>query len=205
MRQILKLSIKPASMVLSLATIVASVWVAYDATGSLFSTVRVSALRGYGATTFADIANLELWRLITAQLIHVKQGHMLYNAVCLLLVGSLVESKLGSLRTLAIWLFAGGLATYVSPIGIKAPWDAGTGASQAVFALAAVALVLIFQRNVNRMRGAVLVAFSLVPGLALDFMTAGYPKPGHAVALFLGGLLGLIFHVRTCPEDREPR
>ena len=129
---------------------------------------------------------------------------MLYNAVCLLLVGSLVERKIGPIRILVIWLFAGGLATYISPIGIKAPWDVGTGASQAVFALAAVALVLIFDRNVKRVLGTVLVALSLVPGLALDLMTAGYPKPGHAMALLLGGLLGLIFNERARSEGRKP-
>ena len=204
MCQTFKPSIKSVSAILAMATIVASVLVAYDANGSPFSTVKVAALRDYGGTTFADIKNLELWRLITAQLVHVKQGHMLYNAVCLLLVGSLVESKIGPARVLIIWLFAGGLATYVSPIGIEAPWDVGTGASQAVFALAATALVLICHREVNRVRGVVLVALALIPGLALDFMTAGYPKPGHAVALCLGGLLGLLFHHHTRSQDDSP-
>nr|WP_321482747.1 rhomboid family intramembrane serine protease [uncultured Cohaesibacter sp.] len=203
MCQTLKPSIKSVSAILAMTTIVASVLVAYDANGSLFSTVKVAALRDYGGTTFADIKNLELWRLITAQLVHVKQGHMLYNAVCLLLVGSLVESKIGPARAFVIWLVAGGLATYVSPIGIEAPWNVGTGASQAVFALAAVALVLICHREVNRMLGGILVALALIPGLALDLMTAGYPKPGHAVALCLGSLLGLLFHHRARAQDGE--
>ena len=204
MCQALKPSIKSVSAILAMATIVASVLVAYDANGSPFSTVKVAALRDYGGTTFADIKNLELWRLITAQLVHVKQGHMLYNALCLLLVGSIVESKIGPARVLVIWLFAGGLATYVSPIGIEAPWDVGTGASQAVFALAAAALVLICHGEVHRVRGVVLVALALIPGLALDFMTAGYPKPGHAVALCPGGLLGLLFHHHTRAQDGSP-
>ncbi len=197
-------SIKSVSAILAMATIIASVFVAYHANGSPFSTVKVAVLRDYGGTTFADIRNFELWRLITAQNIHVKQGHMLYNAICLLLVGGLVESKIGPARVLVIWLFAGGLATYVSPIGVEAPWNVGTGASQAVFALAAAVLVLIFYREVERMRGGILVAFALIPGLALDFMTAGYPKPGHAVALCLGGLLGLLFHHRARSRHGAP-
>ncbi|WP_321336950.1 rhomboid family intramembrane serine protease [Breoghania sp.] len=197
-------SIKSVSAILAMATIIASVFVAYHANGSPFGTVKVAVLRNYGGTTFADIRNFELWRLITAQIVHVKQGHMLYNAVCLLLVGSLVESKIGPARVLVIWLFAGGLATYVSPIGVEAPWNVGTGASQAVFALAAAALVLIIYREVERMRGGILVAFALIPGLALDFMTVGYPKPGHALALCLGGLLGLLFHHRARSRHGAP-
>ena len=47
--------------------------VAYAVTGSPFGTVPVHVLRTYGGVTADDLAKLEGWRLVTAQLVHAKQ------------------------------------------------------------------------------------------------------------------------------------
>jgi rhomboid protease GluP len=126
-------------------------------------------VRAYGGTTFDDIMNFELWRLFSSQMVHVKMPHMLYNALCLLLVGSVVERRIGSIRTVLIWLLAGGSATVVSPILIEAPWNVATGASQATFAFSGCALVFVFASSCERLWVACLIALVLVPGVALDF------------------------------------
>ena len=113
---------QPLAATLALLTIVASVAVTYRVSGSASGVVRVTDLRQYGGTTFEDVGNLELWRLASAQLIHVKLLHMLLNALGLLLMGSVVEGRIGGKRTLMIWLLAGGVATLVSPIGIEPPF-----------------------------------------------------------------------------------
>src|SRR5689334_11839350 len=114
------------SALLAGMTVVVSLSVSYLANHEFFSTVKIPVLRSYGGTTFEDIKNLELWRVITAQLIHAKQAHMLLNALCLFLLGSLVESKVGGFRTFLLWLIAGGIATVISPMLIEAPWNVGT-------------------------------------------------------------------------------
>ncbi|MBD8890952.1 rhomboid family intramembrane serine protease [Roseibium litorale] len=191
-----------AVLCLAVVTAVASLAVSYLDDGNALSTVQISALRRFGGTTFEDLANLEIWRLVSAQLIHAKNEHMMYNAVCLLLVGGLLESRIGALRVLVIWLVAGGLATLISPILIPAPWNVGTGASQGVFALSASAAVLVMSGEISGKFGWPFIAFALVPAQALDLLSAGYPKPGHVSALFLGLMFGLLFKNRsTLPSD----
>lgn len=181
------------SAALTVATIVVSLSVSYSANHQLFSTVKMPVLRSYGGTTFEDLRNMEVWRLVTAQLIHAKQAHMLLNALCMFLLGSLVESKLGGLRTFSIWLIAGGIGTAISPIFTEAPWNVGTGASQATFAFAGCATALTIFGVMKRWSAWVLIALVIVPGVTLDLIYGGYPKPGHAVGFALGFILGGVY------------
>jgi rhomboid protease GluP len=181
------------SAALTILTIVTSLFVSYSANYHFFSTVKMPVLRSYGGTTFEDLKNLELWRVVTAQLIHAKQAHMLLNALCLFLLGSLVESKLGGLRTFSIWLIAGGVATALSPIFIEAPWNVGTGASQATFAFAGCAAALTIFGFMKQNPAWILIALVVVPGLTLDLIYGGYPKPGHVVGLVLGFIFGRLY------------
>lgn len=115
---------------------------------------------------------------------------MLLNALCLFLIGSLVESKVGGLMTFCIWLFAGGIATLISPILTEVPWNVGTGASQATFAFAGCAAVLALFGPLNHKFVWILIAFVIIPGLVLDLISSGYPKPGHVVGFVLGAIFG---------------
>lgn len=181
-----------ASTFLAALTMIASLAVAYLVNGSALSTVGLIDLRAYGGTTFEDLRNLELWRLATAQLLHAKMPHMLFNALCVLLLGTLLENKIGSLMLFTIWLVAGGVATVMSPVLVNAPWNVGTGASQAVFAFAGCAVVLAICHVIDRMWTFILVAISAIPGTLLDLVTAGYPKPGHVAGFLLGTAFGVL-------------
>ena len=174
-------------------TIATSLIVSYSASNQFFGTVKMPTLRNYGGTTFEDLQNLELWRVATAQLIHAKQAHMLLNALCLLLLGGLVESKLGGLRTFSIWLIAGGVATALSPIFIEAPWDVGTGASQATFAFAGCATALAIFGFMKQTPAWILIVLVAAPGLTLDIIYSGYPKLGHVAGFALGFSFGIIY------------
>lgn len=191
-----------ASAIIAAATVCVPFGVAYAVTGSLFATVPVADLRQYGGTTLDDIRSFELWRLATAQLLHAKMPHMLFNALCLLLLGSLLERAVGPVRTFLVWLIAGGIATAVSPVFIAPPWNVGTGASQAVFALAGCVLVLAPARGVERRRAFVYATVALGIGTALDLAFAGYPKPGHVTGLVLGVLFGVLYRT-TDRRERE--
>ncbi|MDW5314695.1 rhomboid family intramembrane serine protease [Rhizobium sp. PL01] len=184
------------SMALAVLTIVVSLSVSYFANGQIFSTVKMPILRAYGGTTFEDIRNLELWRLITAQLVHAKQAHMLLNAFCLFLLGSLVESRVGGWRTFLVWFIAGGIATAISPILIEAPWNVGTGASQATFAFAGCATVLALSSTLKRKQAWALISLVVLPGVMLDLIYGGYPKPGHVAGFVLGMLFGKLYDSR---------
>lgn len=192
------------STVLAVLTITISLSVSYSANHQLFSTVKIPVLRAYGGTTFFDVKNLELWRVITAQLIHAKQAHMLLNALCLYLLGSLVESRIGGLRTFLIWLIAGGVATIISPILTEAPWNVGTGASQATFAFAGCATLLALCGVLKGKLAWTLIAFVILPGLTLDLIYGGYPKPGHVAGFVLGMVFGLLYLYPSNINGRLP-
>ncbi len=181
------------SLFLAAATAAGSLWVAVMAGGSPLATVGVDELHGYGGVAINDLLRLEVWRLVSAQLIHAKIGHMALNVVTLLLVGGTLERAIGAARLLIVWLLGGGLATLISPILVEAPWNIGTGASQATFAFAGCLAVLILARALKPAWAWFTVAMTLIPGLALDFVFGGYPKPGHVAGLLLGVLFGLLF------------
>ncbi|WCM27393.1 rhomboid family intramembrane serine protease [Sphingomonas sp. QA11] len=180
------------SLLLAAATVATSMGVAFAAKGSVLATVSVDELHRYGGLAIADMSRFEVWRLASAQLVHAKMGHMLLNVITLFIVGREVERVVGGTWVLIVWLVGGGLATLISPVLVEAPWDIGTGASQATFAFAGCAAVLVLGHAIRPLRGWVLVAFTLIPGLVLDFMSGGYPKPGHVAGMLLGALFGVL-------------
>ncbi len=189
------------STLLALMTVVVSLVVAYLANESALAPVSMIDLRRYGGTTFEDLAHLELWRIITAQLIHAKMPHMLLNALGLLLLGKVIEQAIGSLKVFLVWLLGGGMATVISPVFIDAPWNVGTGASQATFAFAGCAAVLAVRGTIKPTVSWSLIAAVLVPGFTLDLVSGGYPKPGHVAGLLIGAFMGLSIGVST-NDDR---
>lgn len=176
------------ALLLSTATAALSVHAAIEISGTWMGRVRIVQLEDYGVR-FAHIRDLELWRLITSQLVHVKQLHMLGDVFCLLWVGAAVERRLGSIRLLLLWLVGGSLATLFSTLFVPAPWNLGTGSSQAIMAIAGAGLWLVLA-GADRSRSLILpVAFSIALAFAIDLVHVCYPKPQHVAGVLLGVLI----------------
>lgn len=176
------------TLLLCAATVVMSVDAAIEVSGTWLGRVRIVELERYGLR-FKHIQDLELWRLITAQLVHVKQLHMVSNVFCLLLVGWVVERHMGPIRLLVLWLIGGSMATLISTLFATPPWNLGTGGSQAIMAIAGAGLWLAIT-GVDRSKSLVLpVTFTIAVALTLDLIYAHYPKPGHVTGLLLGYLI----------------
>ncbi len=124
-----------ATLVLVMSTVVVSLGVNFQISGSLFGKINITELEPFGGFTYKHILDLELWRLVVSQLIHVKQYHMLYNALSLLALGCILERKIGSSVFLSIWFIAGSVGTFSSTFTVPEPWNLGTGGSQAIFSL----------------------------------------------------------------------
>jgi rhomboid protease GluP len=173
------------TLLLCAATVGLSVHAAIEVSGSWLGRVRIVELERYGLR-FSHLRDLELWRLITAQLIHVKQPHMLSNVLWLLWLGAAVERRLGATRLLLLWLIGGGIATLLSTLFVAHPWNLGTGASQAIMAIAGAGLWLA-KAGIDRSRSLLLpLAVTIGLAMALDLIYAHYPKPGHVAGLALG-------------------
>ena len=187
------------TLLLCAATAAVSVHAAIEISGTWLGTVRIVELEKYGLRV-RHMYELELWRLITAQLVHVKQPHMLSNVFCLLLVGTAVERHVGFIRLLVLWLIGGALATLISTLFGTSPWNLGTGASQAIMAIAGAGLWLVLT-GVDRSKSLLLpVAFTIAVALVIDLIHAHYPKPGHVA----GVLLGLLIASRYRKQRRIP-
>lgn len=176
------------TLLLCAATAAVSVYAAIEISGTWLGRVRIVELESYGLR-FRYIGELELWRLITAQLVHVKQPHMLSNVFCLLLIGTAVERHVGFTRLLVLWLIGGSIAMLISTLFVTTPWNLGTGASQAIMAIAGAGLWLAMT-GVDRSKSLLLpVVFTIAVALAVDLIFAHYPKPGHVAGLLLGYLI----------------
>lgn len=187
------------TLLLCAATAVVSVHAAVEVSGTWPGRVRIVELESYGLR-FTHLQGLELWRLVTAQLVHVKQAHMLSNVFCLLLVGMAVERHVGFLRLLVLWLIGGSMATLISTLFVTPPWNLGTGASQAIMAISGAGLWLALT-GVDRSKSLLLpLAFTIAVALALDLIHAHYPKPGHVAGL----LLGLLIASRYRKQPKAP-
>lgn len=176
------------TLLLCVATIALSVHAAIEISGTWLGKVKIVQLEPWGLR-FEHLRELELWRLLTAQLVHVKQPHMVGSVFCLLLLGAAVERHVGFVRLLLLWLVGGSIAMLVSTQFVAPPWNLGTGASQAIMAIAGAGIWLVWT-SVDRSK---LMLWSLTLTIAktfaLDLMFAGYPKPGHVSGLLLGVLI----------------
>lgn len=137
-----------------------------------------------GAVNAALLEAGQWWRLVASQFLHVHAPHMFFNALAVLLVGSLIEQGPGGKWWLiAIYLIGGCVGQYASVVFY--PTLVSTGASQALMALYGSALLMCRKR----------VAYLIVPGilvvqLGLDLWSAGTVKAGHGWGFLAGILLG---------------
>lgn len=96
---------------------------------------------------------------------------------------------MGFIRLLVLWLIGGSVAILTSAPFFAPPWNLGTGASQAIMAIAGAGLWLA-KTGVDRSRSLLLpVAFTIAVALTLDLIYAHSPKPGHVAGLLLGYLI----------------
>ena len=181
------------TLFLGIIVLCVSSYVAYEVHGSIFSKVRILELREYGGVTFEQLGQLELWRLVSSQLVHVKPIHMLFNVLSLLFIGYFVEKIIGGKKLLLLFFIAGIIGTLASILPVEAPYDVGTGTSQAVFGLVACG-VLLMVKGLNKSVGLKLaLLFCIIPAMALDIIYVGYPKIGHLVSFATGLVISLYY------------
>jgi membrane associated rhomboid family serine protease len=182
-----------------------SLYGAFQITGSVFGKSQIIHLADYGGLTIKGLEELEVWRLLTSQLLHVHQKHMIYNVLSILFLGIVLERKVGSAYILFIWLLAGVAGTLFSTQFGSPPWNTGTGASQFALGLAGFGLVLVIRKIEHRYLLASALVFALVPALYLDLKAAGYPKPGHVLSFIIGCCMALyyLYNTKSLTQQRS--
>lgn len=161
------------------------------ARGRPWSSVPILQLLNYGGVDNSHLASGEWWLLLSAQFVHVKQMHMLFNVTALFLLGLAVERVTGPFRFGILWLLSGVVGTFASIYSVAPPYDIGSGASQALMGIAAAAIIVKW-RNHDRSRWLLgTLSVTLVSQLALDLISAHYPMPGHVVGFLAGVILAI--------------
>jgi rhomboid protease GluP len=166
----------------------------------------------------------EWWRIVTAMFVHVGIIHLATNMWCLWNLGLLAEPLMGSFGLVAVYILTGAAGNLLStcfnwlrPIhdASGAPFfQAGAGASGAVFGIAGALIVLLKSkrlpvppRELSRLRKSVIyfAAINLVIGLSVNF-GSGFTGVEIDNSAHIGGFLcGLLFATPMVPRIGSPR
>ena len=115
-----------------------------------------------------DVANGDVWRLLTSGFLHYGIFHLLTNMYALYWLGQMIEPAVGNVRFAALYfasLLAGSFgALLVSPDALTA------GASGAIFGLLGAAIVMARSRGINLMASGLLPILFI--NLAITFVPA---------------------------------
>lgn len=147
----------------------------------LFASQRSLLLPQLGAATGELFVTHEWWRLLVSQFLHVHFLHMLFNAMCILILASSLENARGSLVLLCVYL-PGGLAGQAASVWAY-PALVTDGASQALMALCAATFILLSRSKLTWFAG-LIVAIQV----ALDVHAIAGIKAGHLYG-FVAGLV----------------
>ena len=166
----------------------------------------------------------EWWRIVTAMFVHVGILHLATNMWCLWNLGLLAEPLMGSFGLFAAYILTGAagnllstLKNWMYPIHDASGailFQAGAGASGAVFGIAGALIVLLRSKvlpvppeEVRRLRKSVIyfAAINLVIGLSINF-GSGFTGVEVDNSAHIGGFLcGLLFAAPMVPRIGSPR
>jgi rhomboid protease GluP len=138
----------PVTIAIVAAMLGIFLFVATTGAGSLKPDAKI--LVQWGANFTPATVNGQWWRLLTATALHASVPHVALNMVVLFWAGSECERLFGSIRFLAIYIFAG-LAGSLASLLCR-PLTLSVGASGAIFGLfgASIAFFLVASRGVPK-------------------------------------------------------
>src|SRR5580704_2681756 len=164
------------------------------------------------------------WRIVTAMFVHVGIIHLATNMWCLWNLGLLAEPLMGSFGLFAVYILTGAAGNLLStaknwmfPVHDASGaliFQAGAGASGAVFGIAGALIVLLRSKllpvppeEVRKLRKSVIyfAAINLVIGLSINF-GSGFTGVEVDNSAHIGGFLcGLLFAAPMVPRIGSPR
>lgn len=148
----------------------------------------------------------EYYRLFTAMFLHFGIQHLMNNMVCLIFLGDMLESIVGPVKYLIIYL-AGGLGGNLLSLWMEQRRElyvVSAGASGAIFAVIG-ALLYIVLRNKGHVgtlngRGIAIMAFlSVLQG----FTETGTDNAAHVGGLLAGFVLGILLYRKGKADRRK--
>ena len=167
--------------------------VAVDASSAaLISGPTTATTIKLGAIMPALVGDGEYWRLLTGMFLHASLIHIALNGYALWIIGSVVESELGSLKYLVIFLVTGLFAS-ACVFMFSGIFEPTVGASGAIFGLFGVFAAYNYRRRRIPFYAARLrtMAYLIVLNLVFTFTIPGISRAGHIGGLVGGLIVGL--------------
>lgn len=145
----------------------------YDQLLALFAQVNLAVAEG------------EWWRIFSAALLHANFTHILFNMWALWVLGPQIERGVGTGPYLALYIASAGIGGALA-FHLGGPFDAGVGASGAIFGLFGVWLNWGVRRRNTAQGRAILsqMGFLLLINAAIPFLIPNISWQAH-----LGGLV----------------
>lgn len=181
---------------LAAANILVFIWLSLKG-----STLNTSFMLEHGACYTPLILEGEYYRLFTGMFLHFGLVHLLYNMVCLVALGDLLEKEAGTLRFLAIYLLGGVAGNLLSLAldlqGFRGGYAVSAGASGAVFAVIGGVLWIVIRRKgqfgrISLQRMMLTVVLMVLQG----FTESGTDNAAHVGGLVAGLVLAALLGVR---------
>jgi membrane associated rhomboid family serine protease len=147
----------------------------------------------------AQLADGDLWRLVTNGFVHRGLFHLLANMLALYILGTMLEPALGR-RRFALIYFVSLLCGSLGILLLSA--DESAGASGAVFGLMGAAAVVARSRGLNLMESGLGLWLGL--NLLITFTIPNISIGGHIGGL-VGGTLAALVLVELGERRRLPR
>ncbi len=176
------------------------------AAGALASREAIIAA---GALEASAVAAGEVWRLVTATLLHGGPQHLAGNAVALFILGMVCEHAFGWPQFLLLYAASGITGSVASVLTGAGP---SVGASGAIFGLQAAAIVL-FRRHRDRLLlrdrriGFVLLVWA-ISSIASGIVSPYVDNAAHLGGALAGALGGRLMHpvvLEPMPPERAAR
>ena len=151
----------------------------------------------HGAAFTPYILRGDYYRLITSMFLHFGLTHLIYNMLCLIFMGDILETIVGPVRYLVIY-FAGGLAGNLLSMKIdisRGLYRVSAGASGAIFAVVG-AILYILLRHKGQMGTITLrrLLLMIVLTLGQGFTDSGTDNAAHIGGLAAGFVLAVILY-----------
>ena len=152
------------------------------------NTEDVYFMLAHGAEYTPAVVNGEYYRLFTSMFLHFGIYHIAYNMLCLIYMGDLLETLIGPVRYLIIYLL-GGLAGNLLSMALElrsGHYAVSAGASGAIFAVLGALLYIALRGrgrigNLDGRRLLIMIVLSVAQGC----METGTDNAAH-----IGGLIG---------------
>lgn len=149
----------------------------------------------FGANSRDLVLKGEAWRLLTHQFVHFNFSHLFFNMYALAYVGLMVENRLGSAKTLMIYLLSGICGGLISVINYKIGFMGG--ASGAVTGLFGAFLALLVSRSFEKNAAkAMIISTVIVESLILinGLLGRNVDNAAHAGGLVSGFIIAYLLY-----------